>query len=319
MKLSRFVSAAAALAFSAGLVHATDISGPITSTIVITKNSQLVGDATCNVTGGPCIQFNAPNIKLNLNGHVLALTSCVPVCPLAGIATLAVTGEDGIDTNLQNGVMIEGPGLVRGFPDRGILISGNASGIYHVTVESSSEEGIRVLGQGNFVEDNTVVRSSLNGGFWAGIYCGGTGGHLLRGNEVVASGPASASGGGAGTADASVFGGIGINVASNGNVIDTNNVSGNQGVGIGVGVVVSGPTAGIDTGGSTNTTGNTIRNNSVFGNFVGMGFVAGFDIFDNNLVGSNSYSNNGCQTSGGVDAPTCPNVPTVAGHAIPVP
>jgi len=313
----RFVSLVGFLALSAGLVHATDISGTISSTLVITKNSQLIGNATCTVTGSPCIQFGAPNIKLSLNGHVLTGKGSALQC------LSVASGEDGIDTNFQNGVMIAGPGLIRRFRDAGILITGNNIGVDHVSVVDSCEEGIRVLGHGNHVENNSVVRSALAGGLLAGILCGGTGGHSIQRNEVIASGVgglilvAAPQGG-------PIAGGSGILIYSNGNVIDTNDVSGNSGFGIGVNSSVP---AGINNSLAPNpaaATGNVISNNSVIGNFVvALGnpirdTLTGTDFIDGSLPGSNTYINNACEGSFGAGAPVCPNLPAVSGHATPV-
>jgi hypothetical protein len=39
------------------------------TTIVIVKNTRLTCDIKCETTTTPCIQFGAPGIKLDLNGH----------------------------------------------------------------------------------------------------------------------------------------------------------------------------------------------------------------------------------------------------------
>src|SRR5213593_931083 len=47
------------------------ISGTISATRIITQNARLTGDVTCTVEAAPCIQFGAPNIKLNLSGFTI--------------------------------------------------------------------------------------------------------------------------------------------------------------------------------------------------------------------------------------------------------
>jgi len=72
---------AAACTMSAAVAHAEDISGTIVRTLMLSENTRLIGDVTCNVTAGPCIAFGAPNIVLFLNGFSItgpgdAATGC---------------------------------------------------------------------------------------------------------------------------------------------------------------------------------------------------------------------------------------------------
>jgi hypothetical protein len=65
----------------AGIVHATDIGGTISSTLTITENSQLLDDVICTVTLAPCIAIGASRVTLELNGftvtgHADAKTGC---------------------------------------------------------------------------------------------------------------------------------------------------------------------------------------------------------------------------------------------------
>lgn len=62
---------AAAVLVSSSPASAADIRGTISSTLIITEDSQLVGDVTCTVTGAPCIAFGASGISLKLNGFSL--------------------------------------------------------------------------------------------------------------------------------------------------------------------------------------------------------------------------------------------------------
>jgi hypothetical protein len=61
--------------------HADDISGVISATRTITRDSQLVGNVTCTVTGAACIVVGAPGITLDLGGFSItgqgdAATGC---------------------------------------------------------------------------------------------------------------------------------------------------------------------------------------------------------------------------------------------------
>src|SRR5688572_13484769 len=56
---------------SAGIAQAEDISGPIAVTKTIFEDSQLVGDVTCTMVDGPCIDFGASHITLRLNGFTM--------------------------------------------------------------------------------------------------------------------------------------------------------------------------------------------------------------------------------------------------------
>src|SRR5262245_22815297 len=57
-----------ALSFNPTRVGAEDIRGIVVRTLMLSEDSRLIGDVTCQVTGGPCIAFGASNISLSLNG-----------------------------------------------------------------------------------------------------------------------------------------------------------------------------------------------------------------------------------------------------------
>ncbi len=270
------------LVLGTGVAKATDISGTITATLTIMEDSQLVGDVTCNIAnppGGPCILVGASGIMLNLNGFTMTGQGFRDSC------AAVVDAEDGISIDGQTGVLIQGPGLVRRFRRDGIRLGGNNNQVSNVVVASSCQNGIQVLGSGNQVVANTVVRASLRGIFFAGISVGGTGGHAIQQNQVVGASDLAAQSG--------ARGGHGIVVAgsSTGNLIENNNASGNPGVGI-----------------FLLTDGNTIRRNQTLGNLIF------HDIFDNNAAGANTYDGNVCEVSGGTGAPACPNLPSLAGY-----
>jgi len=84
-----------ALMVASGVANAEDISGVIVRTLVLSENTRLVGDVTCNVTAAPCIAFGAPNISLSLNGFTITgqadpTTGCKGTPRRAEMATRSV-------------------------------------------------------------------------------------------------------------------------------------------------------------------------------------------------------------------------------------
>jgi Right handed beta helix region len=280
----------------AGIAQATTVPSTITTTLTITTDSRLTSDVTCAVTGAPCIQFGAPGIKLNLNGHTMTGNGSRNTCTFSA-------GEDGIFTNGKNGAVIEGPGIVRRFNQRGIDVTGSYSIVEGVAVLSSCLEGILVGGSNNLIEDNSVARASLLlGAFDASIWVQGTGHHLILRNEVSAAGsftallgsPPYPAGGGQGI----FVGNFAGPVPSTNNVIKGNNVSGIPGSGL------------FFTPGST---ANVVSGNQFLGNLI-------FDdIFDlDNAVGQNLYFQNLCEVSRiGPGAINVCKIPDIAGHENP--
>jgi parallel beta-helix repeat protein len=266
------------VALATGGVQATDISGTIATTLTMNEDSRLVGDVTCTISGAACIQFSAPSLTLQLNGHTITGQGSPDRCP-SGV----LFGEDGIHTNGQAGVSIVGPGLVRRFREHGILVNGDHSAVRQVVVASSCVTGIAVFGRDNRVEQNTVVGAALVGPGFAGIFCGGDGGHRLRHNEVV-------RGGGPGITVAPASGS-----SARPNLLEENSASGNDGIGLLL---------------TLGAIGNTVRRNVVLGN------RQSSDMLDGNPAGMNRYEANLCETSLG-GAPSCPNLPTISGHADP--
>ena len=91
--VKRFVTGgvvACALLLSCAVVHAEDISGAIVRTLMLSENTRLVGDVTCNVSSGPCIAFGAPNIALLLNGFTIT----GPTDPATGCAGTIITAAN---------------------------------------------------------------------------------------------------------------------------------------------------------------------------------------------------------------------------------
>lgn len=143
---------------TAPLVEAEDISGIIVRTLILSENSRLVGDVTCNVTGGPCLAFGAPNISLNLNGFTITGSAD----PSTGCKGVAVATETGISTNGQSGVGIRGPGVVQRFQGDGILFNASVRGwVQGVTTTTNCFSGIRVNATSSeiSVEANVSVRN----------------------------------------------------------------------------------------------------------------------------------------------------------------
>lgn len=115
--VSCFALVVLALSAYAGHAQATDLSGPITSTVTITQDSRLVGDVTCAVPltmpgANPCIAFGLDHIKLELNGHTIT----GPVTPPTG-CSLPIDSKFGvgIEANGRTDVKIEGPGVIQKF------------------------------------------------------------------------------------------------------------------------------------------------------------------------------------------------------------
>lgn len=142
----------------------TKISGTISTTVTITQDSELVGDVTCKVVGGPCIASGAPNITLRLNGFTM--TGTIPGC------TPDTSSNDGIDV-LTNDVTILGPGLIQKFGGFGILLlTESGATVRGITVTDSCFSGIILAGATDSdIERNTSVRNAMGS---EGAPCGGT-------------------------------------------------------------------------------------------------------------------------------------------------
>ncbi|HWW84241.1 MAG TPA: hypothetical protein VNZ26_11590 [Vicinamibacterales bacterium] len=140
----------------AGTADATEISGAISSTLTIFDDSELVGDVTCTVTGGPCIAFGGPNLTLELNGFTMTgRADALAPCSTSG------PGEIGIDVNTQQHDAIRGPGLVQQFRNLGIrLFHSTGVVVKNATLSSNCLSGIIVTaGSDNELEANVSVRN----------------------------------------------------------------------------------------------------------------------------------------------------------------
>src|ERR1700692_2259313 len=117
-----FTSFLVALFVCAGTAQAAKISGMISTTMMITEDSQLVGDVTCTVIGAPCIAFGASGLTLDLNGFTMTGLGDPQGTCSAGPTTFVVgTVEDGIELNAQDNGTVHGPGIVQQFRGPGVF------------------------------------------------------------------------------------------------------------------------------------------------------------------------------------------------------
>jgi hypothetical protein len=146
-------------------VQAAEISGTHTSTLTIYDDSELVGDVKCMVSGNPCIQFGASDIKLRLNGY--SITEEITGC------TSGTSSQDGIDVAGVHDVAIVGPGLVQKFGGFGIGVFGASKvKVEEVTASDNCFSGIILVGSmDSDIERNVFVRNSSGS---EGAPCGGT-------------------------------------------------------------------------------------------------------------------------------------------------
>ena len=154
----------------AGRVQATEVSGMISTTLVIMDDSELVGDVTCMVVDAPCIKLGTPGIKLRLNGFTIVGRADPPTnCT----STTVFAPEDGIQVVGQHDVTILGPGLVQKFRRFGVFLSGSSKvKVKHVTSADNCFSGIQVSGvTDSDIEQNVSVRNAIASAEFA---CGGT-------------------------------------------------------------------------------------------------------------------------------------------------
>jgi hypothetical protein len=161
MKLHRMIRVSvvtSGLVLSAVWANAEDIRGTIVRTLMLSEDSRLIGDVTCQVTGAPCIAFGSPNISLSLNGFAIS----GPNDAATGCKGTSVGTETGITTNAQNNVGIRGPGVIRQFQGDGILFNGTTRGwVQGVTTTTNCMSGIRINPTSSqiSVESNVSVRN----------------------------------------------------------------------------------------------------------------------------------------------------------------
>lgn len=283
-----------------GTAEATEnISGTITTTKTIHQNSRLVGDVTCTMTDGPCIDFGASGIKLRLNGF----TMTGPAVPDTAVcnATSGPPMADGIRISNQTGDQILGPGMVQKFRRHGIFIVGTdgvatKAKVKQVTSHHNCFSGILVVGiSDSVIEGNVSVRNSINSG---PSPCGGncivnSHNNRIRNNTFAGNGS---------IANSNNDFGVGLVGVSSGNLIEDNTIGGNTN-----GVLLQ-----------ANTSGNVIRGNIIAGNPPSQvsstfGALIGADIKDESTVAGagtrNTIEKNWCITYLGPGPAPCPNFP----------
>jgi len=296
--LSVFVGAGTAEA-------AEDISGTITTTKVITQNTRLVGDVTCTMVDGPCIDFGASHIKLRLNGFTMTGPANPDVSdPGSATGCNPNSGPppaDGIRILNQTHAQILGPGMVQKFRRHGLSIIGTLGlstkvKVSRVTSHHNCFSGIFASAMSDSsVEGNVSVRNAVNSG---GIPCGGNclvNSHNNRISKNTFAGNGSIAGGN------NDFG-VGLIFGSSGNLIEDNTMGGNAN-----GVLIHADAAG-----------NVIRGNVIAGNPPSQvsrtfGASIGADIKDESTtVGSgarNTIEKNWCVTYIGPGPAPCPSLP----------
>ena len=169
-----FVLAVSGLFPFSGRTQATDIRGTISTTLIISEDSELSGDVTCavplNAAPTPCIAFGNDHISLRLNGHTIS----GGFVPPAGCSVPT-------DTNYGVGILvqgiknaeIEGPGLVQGFQRWGILLlSSSQVTVKNVTADHNCWSGIQTVGLSDSKLEKNVFTSNAGGS--NGAFCGGT-------------------------------------------------------------------------------------------------------------------------------------------------
>jgi hypothetical protein len=154
----------------AGSVHAKDIGGTISSTVMVGEDSQLVDDVTCTVTGAPCISIIGSHVKLELNGFTMTGQADPQTACNGGPSTFPSPQEDGIDVQGQSDIAIRGPGLIQRFRGPGIfLVNSTSVTVTGLTVSTNCFSGILVGGgSDDDISGNVSVR---NGN--ATFACGG--------------------------------------------------------------------------------------------------------------------------------------------------
>ena len=309
-----------AVAYYATTAAAESISGTISSTKLITEDSELVGNVTCTTTTTPCLQFGAPNVTLRLNGFTITGPGNPDDTTMCN-ATSGTPTADGISNGTsvassQAGVRIIGPGMVQRFRRHGIFIVGapgvstNAT-VRHVTSHHNCFSGLLTTGMTNSVmEGNVSVRNAANSG---AAPCGGNCLISSNNNRVVenvfggnGSPCATALCAAAPTIGSNNDFGLGLIGTSSSNLIERNTISGNSN-----GILIQ-----------AGASGNTMRQNIVAGNppsqFSRTYGPIGFDIKDEAAtnVARNTFDRNWCVLYSGPAPSPCPNLPGVVGPTV---
>ena len=220
MNNSGIVHFLTALLLSGGSALAIEISGSISSTQIISEDSQLVGNVTCTVTDGPCISIVGSDLRFKLNGFTITGQANPPAeC----VATTNFLPVDGISIIGRRNVAVLGPGIVQRFRRHGVFVGAGSSriSVRQVTSSHNCFSGLQLSGavESN-IEDNILVR---NASASAEFPCGGnciTNAHanVIRRNLV---------GGNGFVGEPNNDFGIGLVGTSSNNEIEENTVVGN--------------------------------------------------------------------------------------------
>ena len=144
------------LVFGSVSAQAAQISGVIATTLTIFDNSRLVGDVTClQLDNGPCINFGAPDIKLDLNGFTITGPADPPAnCTSAPADGIAAVGHDGIE--------IHGPGVIQNFKRRGIsLVQLSGATVKRVVSQHNCSTGLMLRFVSSSLVEGVVAMTPL--------------------------------------------------------------------------------------------------------------------------------------------------------------
>jgi len=145
---------------SVGSVQASDIGGTISTTLIVTEDSQLVDDVTCTVTGAPCIAIAGPNVTLELNGFTMTGQANAQTACAGGAPSFSENGID-VESQTGGGISIHGPGLIQRFRGPGIFLhNSNRVTVTGVIVSTNCFSGILVGGGSEHqISGNVSVRN----------------------------------------------------------------------------------------------------------------------------------------------------------------
>jgi hypothetical protein len=164
-----FVVFGASLNLTVGAQPNTELSGIISTTLDVTRDTRLVGDVTCAVTGAPCLRVAASGVSLRLEGF--SITGQAD--PATGCGGPATANEHGIAISSQRAVDIRGPGVVQRFRAQGIQITGGSTRVLvrEVTTSTNCLSGIIITGgaSNNDLEANISVRNGNTSAACGGI------------------------------------------------------------------------------------------------------------------------------------------------------
>jgi hypothetical protein len=159
----------ASLDLTVGAQPNTELSGTITTTLDVTRDTRLVGDVTCAVTGAPCIRIAASGVALRLEGFSISGQAD----PVTGCGGASTANEHGIAISGQRAVDIRGPGIVQRFRGQGIQITAGSTRVLvrEVTTSTNCLSGIIITNgaSNNDLEANISVRNGNTGAACGGI------------------------------------------------------------------------------------------------------------------------------------------------------